>query len=116
MGGFVLGSRAVTVAGFDGTTATASTIADVTPELFGQLAYTALGLSALVYVKPNAAIATPVASGLAAGALLAAAVLVIQRRGFDLLDRFARALGSGRADETSAGAAGLTAAVTALFP
>ena len=45
IGGYVLGARAVALAGVAGTTATASTIADVTLELFGQLAYTALGLS-----------------------------------------------------------------------
>ena len=55
IGGYVLGARAVTLAGVDGTTATASTIVDVTLELFGQLAYTALGLSFLIYVKPDAA-------------------------------------------------------------
>ena len=115
IGGYVLGARAVTLAGVDGTTATASTIADVTLELFGQLAYTALGLSCLIYVKPDAAIATPVAIGLAAGALLAAGFLVFQRRGFDLFGRFARVLGRGWADKTAAGAAALHAALTAIY-
>src|SRR5439155_20384166 len=87
IGGYVLGARAVALAGVDGTTATASTIVDVTLELFGQLAYTALGLSFLFPVKPDAAIGTPVAIGLAAAALLAAGFLVVQRRGFDLLDQ-----------------------------
>jgi putative membrane protein len=114
IGGYVLGARAVTLAGVDGTTAAASTIADVTLELFGQLAYTALGLSSLMYVKPDASIATPVGLGLAAAALLAAAFLIVQRRGFDLLDRFARVLGRGWAD-TAAGAAALHSALTAIY-
>jgi putative membrane protein len=115
IGGYVLGARAVTLTGVDGTTATASTIVDVTLELFGQLAYTTLGLACLIYVKPDAAIATPVAIGLAAAALLAAGFLVVQRRGFDLLDRFARMLGRGWADKTAAGAAALHAALTAIY-
>jgi putative membrane protein len=115
IGGYVLGARAVSLAGVDGTTATASTIVDVTLELFGQLAYTALGLSFLIYVKPDAPIATPVAIGLAAGALLAAGFLVVQRRGFDLLDRFARVVGRGWADKTAAGAAVLHTALTAIY-
>src|ERR1700746_854443 len=78
IGGDVLGGGAIPLAGIDGTTATASTIVDVTLELFGQLAYTALGLSFLIYVKPGAAIATPVAAGLTAAAPLAAAVFVVQ--------------------------------------
>ena len=42
VGGYVLGARAVTLAGVAAITATASTIVDVTLELFGQLAYTSL--------------------------------------------------------------------------
>jgi glycosyltransferase 2 family protein len=115
IGGYVLGARAVTLAGIDRTRATASTIVDVTLELFGQLAYTALGLSSLIYVKPDAAIATPIAIGLGAGALLAAGFFVVQRRGFDLFDRFARVLGRGWADKTAAGAAALHTALTAIY-
>jgi putative membrane protein len=115
IGGYVLGARAVTLAGVDGTTATASTIADVTLELFGQLAYTALGLSILIYVEPDAPIGTPVAIGLAVGALLAAGFFVFQRRGFDLFDRFSRVLGHGWADKTAAGAATLHTALAAIY-
>jgi putative membrane protein len=115
IGGYVLGARAVTLAGVDGTIATAGTIVDVTLELFGQLAYTALGLSCLIYVKPHAAIATPVTICLTAAALLAAGFLLVQRRGFDLLDRSARMLGRGWADKTAAGAAALHTALTVIY-
>ncbi len=115
IGGYVLGARAVTLAGADGTTATASTIVDVTLELFGQLAYTALGLLCLIYVKPDAAFVTPVAAGLAVAALLAAGFVVVQRRGFDLFDRFARVLGRGWADKTATGAAALHTALAAIY-
>ncbi len=115
IGGYVLGARAVTLAGVDGTTATASTIVDITLELFGQLAYTALGLASLLYVKPHAPIAMPVAIGLAAAALLAAGFVFVQRRGFNLFDQFARMLGRGWADKTAAGAAVLHSALTAIY-
>jgi len=115
IGGYVLGARAVTLAGVDGTTATASTIVDVTLELFGQLAYTALGLSCLIFVKPDAAVAAPVAAGLAVAALLAAGFVVVQRRGFDLFGQFARVFGRGWADKTAAGAAALHTALAAIY-
>src|SRR5712671_4978159 len=95
VGGYVLGARAVTLAGVSGTSATASTIVDVTLELFGQLAYTALALSWLFYLRPDAAIAAPIAVGLALAGLLAVAFLAVQRRGFDLFDRFAHVRGRG---------------------
>jgi putative membrane protein len=115
IGGYVLGARAVTLAGVDGTTAAASTIVDVTLELFGQLAFTALGLSCLLYVKPDSSIAIPVATGLAAAALLAAAFLIVQCRGFDLFGRFAGVLGRGWADKTASGAAALHTALAVIY-
>jgi putative membrane protein len=99
----------------DGTTAAASTIVDVTLELFGQLAFTALGLSCLIYVKPDSSIVIPVATGLAAAALLAAGFLIVQRRGFDLFGRFAGVLGRGWADKTASGAAALHTALAAIY-
>ncbi len=115
VGGYVLGARAVALSGVSGTSATASTIVDVTLELFGQLAYTALGLICLLDLMPNAAIATPVAAGLAAAGLLAAVFFAVQRRGFDLLDRFARMIGRGWADKAAAGSASLHAALTGIY-
>src|SRR6202011_516236 len=56
VGGYVLGARALALVGVSGTSATASTIVDVTLELFGQLAYTALALCWLLYLRPDAAI------------------------------------------------------------
>jgi putative membrane protein len=115
VGGYVLGARAVALTGISGTSATASTIVDVTLELFGQLAYTALGLICLLYLMPSAATATPVAAGLAVAGLLAAAFLAVQRRGFDLLDRFARMIGRGWADKAAVGSASLHAVLTGIY-
>ena len=115
IGGYVLGARAVSLTGVAGTTATASTIVDVTLELFGQLAYTALGLSCLINLEPDAVIGAPVALGLIVAAVLATGFLIVQRHGFDLLDRFARVLGRGWADKTASGAAALHAALTDIY-
>jgi putative membrane protein len=115
VGGYVLGARAVTLAGIAGTLAAASTIVDVTLELFAQLAYTALGLSSLVYLKPDAAIAKPIAIGLCAALLLAAGFLLVQHRGPALVDRLARILGHGWADKTVAGAAAMHSALTSIY-
>ena len=105
MGGLVLGARAVTMAGVPGPVATASTIVDLTLEFFAKLAYTALGLLLLIRLRPASAAALPVTTGMAAAGLIAIAFVVVQRHGFDLFDRFARAFGHGWADRTAAGAA-----------
>jgi putative membrane protein len=115
VGGYVLGARAVSVAGLSGTAATATTIVDVTIELFGQIAFTALALCCLLYLKPDAAWAAPVAAGLAAAGLAGAAFVVVQRRGFELFERFAGMLGGGWADKTAQGASALHAALTGIY-
>ena len=97
VGGYVLGARAITFAGVAGPFAATSTIVDVTMELFGQLALTALALCWLSFIRPDTPIAAPAAVGLAAAGLLASAFVVVQRRGFDVLDRVARVLGRRRA-------------------
>src|SRR6266571_835052 len=53
VGGYVLGARALALAGVPGTLAAASTIVDVTLEFVAQLAYTALGLAWLVRLQPE---------------------------------------------------------------
>ena len=105
MGGSVLGARAVTVAGVPGPVATASTIVDLTLEFFAKLAYTAVGLVLLVHLRPDLPVALPITTGIAVAALVAIAFVVVQRHGFALFDRLARALGRGWADRTAAGAA-----------
>jgi putative membrane protein len=115
IGGYVMGARAVALAGVSGTAATASTIVDVTLELFAQLAYTALSLFWLLYLSPDAAMVTPVAIGLTVAGALALAFLGVQRRGFDLFDRFARVLGRGWAYRTAAGAATLHVTMSDIY-
>ncbi len=59
VGGYVLGARAITFAGVAGPFAATSTIVDVTMELFGQLALTALALCWLSFIRPDTPIAAP---------------------------------------------------------
>ena len=105
MGGCVLGARAVTLTGVPGAVAAASTIVDLTLEFFAKLAYTALGLIVLVLLRPGSRDALPITIGAAVAGLIALALMVVQRYGFDLFERFARLLGRGWADRTAAGVA-----------
>jgi putative membrane protein len=115
VGGYVLGARAIALAGVSGTNATASTIVDVTLEFLAQLAYTAIGLLCLIALRPESRVAGPIAAGLALAAVVAAMFLFVQRRGFDLLGRLAQVLGQGWADKTAAGAAALHAAIAGIY-
>jgi putative membrane protein len=115
VGGYVLGARAISLAGISGTNATASTIVDVTLEFLAQLAYTAIGLLCLIALRPESTVAGPIAGGLAVAGGIAAMFLFVQRRGFELLDRLARILGQGWADKTAAGAAALHAAIAGIY-
>jgi putative membrane protein len=115
VGGYVAGARALAVTGVSGNAAAASTIVDVTLEFFAQIAYTAIALSWLLYLEPRTRFAVPVSIGLAIAASLAAGCLLAQRRGFGLLDRFARALGRGWAERTAAEAAALHTAIADIY-
>jgi glycosyltransferase 2 family protein len=115
VGGYLLGARAVSLTGISGTSAAASTIADVTVELFGQLAYTALALCLLIGTTREATLAAAIAVGLLVAGLLAAAFLAVQQRGFDLLGRLARMLGGGWAEKTAASAAALHTALMLIY-
>jgi len=115
VGGYVAGARAIAVTGVAGSTAAASTIVDVTLEFLAQIAYTAIALSWLLYRDPRARVAAPVAAGLAVAVVLAIGFLIVQRRGFGVLDRLAGALGQGWAERTAAGAAGLHAAISVIY-
>jgi putative membrane protein len=120
VGGYVSGARAVTLAHVSGAhvsgnAAAASTIVDVTLEFFAQLAYTAIALSWLLRLEPQSRFAVPVAIGLGIAGCLAVGFLVAQRRGFDVLGRFARTLGRGWAARPAASAAALHAAIQGIY-
>lgn len=115
VGGYVLGARALSLAGVPGTVAAATTIVDVTLEFIAQVAYTALGLLVLMQLQPDSAIALPVGIALGVGTLAAVAFLLLQRRTIGVIDRIARNLGKGWAERSAAGAAALDQALAATY-
>jgi putative membrane protein len=115
VGGYVIGARALVLAGVPGTLAAASTIVDVTLEFVAQLAYTALGLAWLVRLQPDSQVALPVLAGLAVAALGAGVFVLVQHRAIAYIDRIARILGQGWAERSAAGAAALHAALAGIY-
>ena len=89
MGGFVMGARAVTLLGLPASLAFASTVVDVTLELVGEIAYTALGLVLLVSYRPDASFAYPAIVGLALAVAATGAFIAAQRTGVRLVERLA---------------------------
>lgn len=115
VGGYVLGARAITLAGVPATRGAASTIVDVTLEFLGQLAYTALGLAWLLHLHTAGVAPQTVLLGLAVATCLALAFVVVQRRGLRYVDRIVHVLGQGWAARTAAGAAALHQALETIY-
>ena len=111
VGGYVLGARAIALAGIPGTVAAASTIVDVSLEFVAQIAFTGLALVWLTQLRPAAPVIVPVAIGVVVAGILALGLLAAQRRGFNLIDRLASALGRDWLQRTAASAAALHRAV-----
>ncbi len=87
LGGYVLGARAVLLTGVPGVFATASTVVDVTLELVAQSGYTLFGLFLLHRLRPHSGLTGPVLTGVAAMTGLAVAFVVVQARGFGVVER-----------------------------
>jgi putative membrane protein len=94
-GGMVIGARAVMLRGISRVTAFSSMVVDVTLEMIAQIAFVMVGLGLLMTRLPEARSGELVkiaAIAIAGGALLAAAFVVVQRRGFAMFERFAQRL------------------------
>jgi glycosyltransferase 2 family protein len=116
VGGYVLGVRALSLAGVPATIGAASTIADVTLEFVGQIGYIALGLIWLLHLHAEGGVSPLiVVLGLVGASCLAGAFILAQRRGIRHVDRIARILGRGWAETTAAGAAALHQALEAIY-
>jgi putative membrane protein len=115
VGGYVLGARALALAGVSGTVAAATTIVDVTFEFVAQVAFTALGLLLLLQLQPHSAVAMPVLIGLGAAVAAVLAFMTVQRNGLGYADRIAGILGRGWAERGAAGAAALHAALRGIY-
>ena len=118
LGGYVIGVRAVVLAGVPGVFAAASTVVDVTVELVAQLGYTALGLALLDRLRPGSTLVGPVLAAVAGMAGLAVVFIAVQARGVGLAERcgatLARTLLGHGLDEAGGGAGQVQARIHAL--
>jgi len=115
IGGYVLGVRAVALAGVPATRGAATTIVDVTLEFVAQLAYTTLGLGWLLHLRADAIPALPIGVGLVIASMLALGFVVGQRHALLYIDRIAGILGRGWAERSAAGASALHDALAAIY-
>lgn len=94
LGGYVLGARALTLSGVSARFAVASTVVDISLELIAQCLYALLGVALLFRLEPRNHLVIPILAGLLAMSVLAGGFLVIQARGFGVLERMGAALGA----------------------
>ncbi len=87
LGGYVVGARALTVAGVAGPFAAASTVVDVSTELVAQLGYTLLGLGLLWWRRPASGLVAPVLLATLGMAGLVGVFVAVQARGAGTVDR-----------------------------
>ncbi len=87
IGGYVVGARALALAGLSSAFAAGSTVVDVTVELVAQLGYTIIGLAVLDAVRPDNVIAGPVLAGVGVMAVLAVIFIAVQARGAGVAER-----------------------------
>jgi glycosyltransferase 2 family protein len=88
VGGYVLGARALVLHGVAAAVAVATTVVDLTLEMGSQIAYTALGLELLLWLRPTTMLAVPVAIGLVVAVMAAVAFVAVQRRSVGVFERF----------------------------
>jgi putative membrane protein len=115
IGGFVLGARAVTLAGLSARMAVASVVVDVTMELLSQLAYTGLALGILAALRPQSALAVPIAGGLAVAGVVAVLLVLAQRRGFHFVKRITDVMTRRWAHVTASGIAAVQTAIDEIY-
>jgi glycosyltransferase 2 family protein len=81
IGGFVLGGRALALAGATAAQASALTVVDVTAELVAQMLYTVIGLVLLADLHPRSDIAASAGAAVAAMLVLTGGFVFVQMRG-----------------------------------
>lgn len=80
VGGYVIGARALTVAGADGTLAAASTLIDLVVELSAKLPYLLIGLAVLQWLHPSRAALLTISAVILALVLFMMLVCSLQAR------------------------------------
>lgn len=91
LGGIVIGARALTLRGVDGSLAFASSIVDVTVELVAQIVFVLAGLVFLLTVPhapANAGLVRGIAIGVVAATIVAALFFLLQQRGSAAIARW----------------------------
>jgi putative membrane protein len=95
VGGFVMGARAVSLAGIAMPLAAASTLVDVAAEFTAEVLFAALGLGVLLVWQPHSSLILPVGGGIAVAALAATIFLALPGRGTRLVQKLAARIGKG---------------------
>jgi glycosyltransferase 2 family protein len=95
VGGFVMGARAVSLAGMPKPLAAASTLVDVAAEFAAEVLFATLGLVVLVVWQPQSSLILPLGAGIAVAALAAAIFIGLPGRGTRLLQKLAARIGAG---------------------
>jgi putative membrane protein len=90
VGGFVFGARAITLHGVQWSTATASTVVDVTAEFLAQIAFAGIGLGILLARAPNSDVAVPVEIGIGLAVLACFGFFWAQRGAASVFSRLGR--------------------------
>ncbi len=115
VGGFVLGARAVTVAGVAWPAAAASTVVDLTTEFLAQIGLVLIGVVLLLTRSPGATPILPMALGLAAALAAGLAFMWLQRQGTAPLLRLSRRVLGGSLPGVDAQAAAVQQALAAIY-
>jgi putative membrane protein len=87
VGGYVLGARALALAGSSAAFAAGSTVVDVTVELVAQLGYTLLGVALLRRLDPGNTLAGPILGAVGVMAVLVVLFIAVQARGAAWVER-----------------------------
>ena len=95
VGGFVMGARAVSLAGVPTSLAAASTLVDVAAEFTAEVLFAALGLGVLLIWQPHSDLIVPLGCGIAVAALAATIVITLPGRGTRLLQKLVTRIGKG---------------------
>jgi glycosyltransferase 2 family protein len=115
IGGIVLGARAAILHGLPSALAFASTIVDITTEVFAQIAYMAIGFGILSASAPRTSLAASVSKFVLIGLVLAVAsgvlLILLQRRGQRLTAKLAERL----LPRALASAASVSATLDAIY-
>lgn len=95
VGGFVMGARAVSLAGVPMPLAAASTLVDVAAEFTAEVLFAAVGLGVLLIWQPHSNLIIPLSCGIGVAALAATIVIAFPGRGTRLLQRLVTRIGKG---------------------